>query len=264
MDNMQQTNAPDSQDRLFKTGRVLGVEVAATDMDAAIGTVCDSIDALRGEYLCFTNAHTTVTAYGDDGFLQAQNSSVATFPDGKPVAVVMKMRGHKSTMRVTGPDFMGKMFEMSEQNGLSHYFYGSTEDTISVLREKLLEKYPNIKIAGMYSPPFRELSAEDDEKIVEMINSAAPDIVWVGLGAPKQENWMLAHKGRINALMAGVGAGFDYHAGKLRRAPKWMQTLCLEWLYRLIQEPRRLFGRYISTNTKFIWLNLFGRKHKTK
>ncbi len=262
MDKIE-VNTPDSSEKLFTTCKVLGVEVAATDMDGALSAVCDSLDALLGQYICFTNAHTTVTAYKNGEFMQAQNSSAATFADGKPVSVVMKMRGFKGAERVTGPDFMGRVFEISEERGISHYFYGSTEETLAALKEKLLEKYPNIKIAGMYSPPFSDtVEREDDEGVIEMINSANPDIVWVGLGAPKQEKWMLAHKGKINALMAGVGAGFDYHAGKLKRAPKWMQRLCLEWLYRLLQEPCRLFGRYLSTNTRFIWLNIFGRKYK--
>ena len=128
------------------------------------------------------------------------------------------------------------------------------EVPIAVLETKLKEKYPRLQIAGMVSPPYRALQAEEDEAAVRAINEAEPDIVWVGLGAPKQENWMYAHQGRVNGVMIGVGAGFDYHAGTIRRAPLWMQKASLEWLYRLLQDPKRLFGRYLKTNFKYLWL----------
>lgn len=149
---------------------------------------------------------------------------------------------------------MQKIFESSDSNGYRHYFYGSTEETLKKLRDKLQEKYPNINIVGMYSPPFRTLTEEEDNEIIKNINNTEADIVWVGLGAPKQEIWMNNHKNKIKGLMIGVGAGFDYHAGNIKRAPKWMQKCSLEWLYRLLQDPKRLFKRYFRTNTKFIKL----------
>ena len=148
------------------------------------------------------------------------------------------------------------MRELLKESGTKHYrhyFYGSTQETLDILREKITEKYPGAVIAGMYSPPFRPLTADEDAKIVEKINAAEPDFVWVGLGAPKQERWMAAHENRVRALMLGVGAAFDYEAGNIRRAPAWMQHCTLEWLYRLMQDPKRLFKRYFVTNTKFLW-----------
>ena len=142
----------------------------------------------------------------------------------------------------------------ARDNGLKHYFYGSSEETLSLLKEKLTEKYPHLQIAGMVSPPFRELSEEEDKEMVGKINASGADIIWVGLGAPKQEKWMYAHKDRVNGVMIGVGAGFDYHAGNIKRAPGWMQKLSLEWLYRLMQDPKRLFKRYLVTNTRYLWL----------
>lgn len=147
---------------------------------------------------------------------------------------------------------MEEIFKVSVEKGYWHYFYGSTEETLTLLKEKLEQVYPGIGIAGMYSPPFRAMSAQEDEEVVARINASGADFVWVGLGAPKQENWMADHQGRVNGFMVGVGAGFDYFAGNIERAPEWMQKSNLEWLYRLLQDPKRLFKRYLRTNTKFI------------
>lgn len=148
---------------------------------------------------------------------------------------------------------MEEVFKISASKGYRHYFYGSTEETLERLYTVLTEKYPGIQIVGMYSPPFRPMTEDEDKAIIERINETKPDFVWVGLGAPRQEKWMAAHQGLINGLMIGVGAGFDYHAGNIRRAPEWMQKNNLEWVYRLLQDPKRLFKRYLYTNTKFIW-----------
>ena len=162
--------------------------------------------------------------------------------------------GHKDAGRVTGPDLMRVLFEEASQNGLRMYFYGSTDEILKELRQKLDEQYKGINIAGMYSPPFRKLTQEEDTDTINMINDTKPDIIWIGLGAPKQEIWMNEHKGKLNGVMIGVGAGFDYFAGRIKRAPQWMQKAGLEWLYRLMQEPKRLFKRYFVTNSKFIYL----------
>lgn len=175
-------------------------------------------------------------------------------PDGKPLSVVAKKRGYVDAERVTGPDLMGEIFSISAKYGYKHFFYGSTENTLQMLKSELEKKYSGIQIVGMYSPPFRDLSEEEDRFVVDRINAAQADFVWVGLGAPKQEVWMWKHKDKINGLMIGVGAGFDYYARNIKRAPRWMQKLSLEWLYRLLQDPKRLFKRYLITNTKFLWL----------
>ena len=123
-----------------------------------------------------------------------------------------------------------------------------------MLRQKMIVQYPHLEIAGMVSPPFHALSEAEDAAEIEKINASGADIVWVGLGAPKQENWMYEHMDKVNGVMIGVGAGFDYHAGNIKRAPMWMQKLSLEWLYRLLQDPKRLFKRYLVTNTRYLWL----------
>ena len=145
------------------------------------------------------------------------------------------------------------MLKISAEEGYRHYFYGSTEETLEKLAKTLEELYPGVQVAGMYSPPFRALSKEEDEEIVKRINDSHADFVWIGLGAPKQERWMAEHQGKIKGFMVGVGAAFDYLVGNIKRAPMWMQKANLEWLYRLLQEPKRLFKRYFYTNTRFIW-----------
>lgn len=155
--------------------------------------------------------------------------------------------------RITGPDYMARILEISAEKGYRHYFYGSTQKTLDKLRQRLVKDYPGIQIVGMFSPPFRPMTEEEDLAFVEKVNEGKPDFLWVALGAPKQEKWMAAHQGAVCGLMVGVGAGFDYFAGNIKRAPRWMQRLNLEWLYRLMQEPGRLFKRYWHTNLKFIW-----------
>lgn len=238
----------------FPVCNILGVNIAVTNMEKTVSYLCAHLLELSGSYICVSNVHTTVTAYEDEGYRAVQNGAAIALPDGKPLSLTSRKRGFAEAERVTGPDLMGEIFRISAVHGWRHYFYGSTEETLRALRVELEKNYPGIQIAGMYSPPFRPLTAQEDRQDIERINEAQADFVWVGLGAPKQERWMAAHEGRVRGLMIGVGAGFDYHAGRLKRAPKWMQKCSLEWLYRLLQDPVRLFKRYLVTNTKYLWL----------
>lgn len=235
------------------TCNILGVNIAAIDMEWLVDFLNSNIGLLSGDYICVSNVHTTVTAYEDPEYLKVQNGGIMAIPDGGPLSSVGQRRGFKNMKRTTGPSLMGEIFKTSAEKGYRHYFYGSTDETLEKLYAALKDGYPGIQIAGMYSPPFRPMTEDEDKAIVERINETNPDYVWVGLGAPKQEKWMAAHQGRMNGLMVGVGAGFDYYAGNIERAPDWMQKRNLEWVYRLIQDPKRLFGRYWHTNTKFIW-----------
>ena len=232
---------------------IMGVDIAAIDMEWLVDYLNRNVKSLSGDYICVSNVHTTVTAYEDQEYCKVQNGGIMAIPDGGPLSSVGQKRGFKNMKRTTGPSLMGEIFKISATEGYRHYFYGSTDETLEKLYSVLTESYPGIQIAGMYSPPFRPMTEDEDKAIVDRINETKPDFVWVGLGAPKQEKWMAAHQGRINGLMIGVGAGFDYHAGNIDRAPEWMQKSNLEWVYRLLQDPRRLFGRYWHTNTKFIW-----------
>ena len=242
------------------TCRILGVDIAAIDMQWLLKYLEDNLERLSGDYICVSNVHTTVTAYEDPDYRDVQNGGIMAIPDGGPLSSVGRRRGFPDMQRTTGPSLMGEIFRISSEKGYRHYFYGSTDETLEKLRASLNAAYPGIRIAGMYSPPFRPLTEAEDREIVDRINGTEPDFVWVGLGAPKQEKWMAAHQGRVTGLMIGVGAGFDYFAGNIQRAPEWMQKNNLEWLYRLIQDPKRLFGRYWHTNTKFIWHAFIRRK----
>lgn len=219
-----------------------------------------NIKDLSGDYMCVSNVHTTVTSYEDEKYREVQNGGILAIPDGGPLSSLGRKRGHSQMSRTTGPSYMGQVLDVSVANGYRHYFYGSTEGTLKKLKQELQTKYPKLEIAGMYSPPFRQMTEEEDRKIIDDINASKADFVWVGLGAPKQEKWMAEHQGNINGFMVGVGAAFDYFAGNIKRAPKWMQRSNLEWLYRLMQDPKRLFGRYFKTNIKFIWYAMIRRK----
>ena len=264
----------------LKTCNILGLDILVTDMEKTVnlieqnieqlrGTLEDiedkeefakhvedvieqNIEQLRGKYICVGNVHTTVMAHDDPQYHTVQADAAFVLPDGGPLSGYSRKHGFPEAERVTGPDLMLALF--ARDNGLKHYFYGSSEETLALLKEKLAEKYPHLQIAGMVSPPFRELSEAEDKEMVDQINASGADIIWVGLGAPKQEKWMYAHKNHVNGVMIGVGAGFDYHAGNIKRAPGWMQKLSLEWLYRLLQDPKRLFKRYLVTNTRYLWL----------
>lgn len=238
------------------TNRILGVNIAVTNIQDTVDLIVSQIEELRGEFICLSNVHTTVIAEADEEYRRIQNSAFLALPDGSPLALVQRLRGYKGAEQVAGPDLMPALWKATENTDISHFFYGSTQETIDALSAKLKEKYPGVKIAGMISPPFRPLTEEENEEVVRRINDSGASVVWVGLGAPKQERWMYEQKGRIHALMLGVGAGFDFHAGTVKRAPSWMRRHYLEWLYRLTQDPKRLWKRYIKTNGKFILLSI--------
>lgn len=240
--------------KMMDTCEIMGVNIGVTDMGRTLKMIEDKLEEWRGKYICVANVHTTVTAHEDANYRAIQNNAVIALPDGGPLSEFSRNQGYTEAQRVTGPDLMKEILKISAQKGWRHYFYGSTEETLAMMREKLQERYPGVEVVGMYSPPFREMTPQEDAQIVEQINAAQPDFVWVGLGAPKQERWMAAHEDRVQALMIGVGAAFDYEAGNIKRAPQWMQKHSLEWLYRLMQDPKRLFKRYFETNLKYlIW-----------
>lgn len=231
---------------------IMGVNIAAINMKWLLDYLEKNLSNLKGDYICVSNVHTTVTSYEEPSYCAIQNGGIMAIPDGGPLSSLGRKRGFVTMERTTGPSLMGELFKISAKRVYRHYFYGSTDETLEKLKNRLQEYYPEIQIAGMYSPPFRALSIEEDNEVIEKINETNPDFVWIGLGAPKQEKWMFNHQGSINGLMIGVGAGFDYYAGNIKRAPQWMQRCNLEWLYRLMQDPKRLFKRYFCTNIKFI------------
>ena len=232
---------------------LFGINYSIGKPEEAVRHVINHLEELKGKYICFSNVHTTVMAKEHRDYAHILGEAALVFPDGAPIAELQRKDGNLDADRVAGPDFMEHMFFDTKDGRISHYFYGSTQQTLDALREKLLKKYPGICIKGMYSPPFRASTPEEDEEDIKRINDSGADIVWIGLGAPKQEKWMNAHMGKINAVMMGVGAGFDFHAGTIQRAPVWIQRIGLEWMYRLFKDPKRLVGRYIVTNLKFMY-----------
>ena len=231
---------------------ILGTKIGVLDMPLTVNFLVGNQKELAGQYVCVSNVHTTVMSYRDPEYRAIQNGSVLNLPDGKPLSIVQKRRGYPNAGRVPGPDLMTHLFAVSEEKGFTHYFFGSKPETLNALERQLKEQYPKLQIAGLYSPPFRALTEAEDEEITERIRKADADFIWVGLGAPKQEKWMAAHRGRFRGVMIGVGAGFDFHAGTVKRAPMWMQEICMEWLFRIFQDPRRLVGRYLDTNIAFL------------
>lgn len=233
--------------------KVIGGFIDALDWQTALTRLSTWAHSHESRYVCICNSHSVVTARQDTDFGRVIDAADMATPDGAPVAWMLRRLGFSQQQRINGPDLMWKYCALAEQQQQSIFLYGATPETLEVLQAKLAFAYPKLVIAGAISPPFRSLSADEDAAIVERINQSGAGTVWVSLGCPKQEQWMANHRGRINAVMVGVGAAFDYHAGTIRRAPLWMQKSGLEWLYRLCSEPRRLWKRYLVTNSLFIF-----------
>ena len=241
---------------------ILKTNINVTNMSDTIKYIDGHLDDLRGKYICVSNVHTTVMSYENEESRKIQNGAAMALPDGAPLSSYSRRKGYKQAQRVTGPDLMLELFAISKEKGYRHYFYGATEETLQSMKEVLERDYPGIQIAGMYAPPFRALTPQEDAQIVAKINEARPDFIWIGLGAPKQEEWMYQHMGQLQGVLIGVGAGFDYLAGYIKRAPRWMQRMSLEWLYRLLQDPKRLWRRYFTSNVKFICLTRMDKKQR--
>ena len=239
---------------------ILKTNINVTNMSDTIKYIDGHRDDLRGKYICVSNVHTTVMSYENEEYRKIQNGAAMALPDGAPLSSYSRRKGYKQAQRVTGPDLMLELFAISKEKGYRHYFYGATEETLQSMKEVLERDYPGIQIAGMYAPPFRALTPQEDAQIVAKINESRPDFIWIGLGAPKQEEWMYQHMGQLQGVLIGVGAGFDYLAGYIKRAPRWMQRMSLEWLYRLLQDPKRLWRRYFTSNVKFICLTRMDKK----
>jgi N-acetylglucosaminyldiphosphoundecaprenol N-acetyl-beta-D-mannosaminyltransferase len=231
---------------------ILGCFINAGSWDSTINLIHRWGAARESRYVCICNVHSLVTARHEEVFRNALiNADMAT-PDGMPVTWMLRQMGFPDQQRINGPDLMWNYCELAERMNESIFLYGSTQKTLDNLQRRLNISFPKLVIAGSYSPPFRTLSSEEDAEITGRINRSGAQVVFVSLGCPKQELWMQAHRGKINAVMVGVGAAFDYHAGTIKRAPLWMQHHGLEWLHRLYSEPRRLWKRYMVTNSIFI------------
>ena len=219
----------------------------------------ETLDVLRGwaargesRYVCISNVHMVVTAQQDATLAEAIRMADMATPDGAPVAWMLRRLGFPSQPRISGTELMLAYFNEAAARSEPVFLLGSTPETLDGLVQALRTRLPGLLLSDAYSPPFRALSELEDAALVDRINDSGARTLWVSLGCPKQEKWMLAHRGRVNAVMFGVGAAFDFVAGTKPRAPQWMQTAGLEWLHRLTSEPGRLWQRYLVTNTLFV------------
>lgn len=232
--------------------RVLDAPIDVLDWAGATARIAAWASARQSRYVCITNVHSVITGRQDASFAAVLEGADMVTPDGAPVAWMLRRLGNRSQQRINGPDLMWRYCAEAAQRGEAIYLYGGTSETLALLQQRLAQELPGLRVAGAESPPFRALTVEEDRAAVERINASGAGTVWVSLGCPKQERWMAEHRGRVHAVMIGVGAAFDYHAGTIDRAPRWMQDAGLEWLHRLCSEPRRLWRRYMVTNTLFI------------
>lgn len=234
---------------------ILGVDVSAINMRDTIGTIERWIAERSRNYVCITGAHGVIESRSNEVLRMIHNRAGLVTPDGMPLVWMSRALGHTNTSRVYGPDLMRNMSAVSAERGYRQFYYGGGSGVADRLAAALSRQHAGLIVAGTLTPPFRALSQEEDSDIVDRINAAKPDIVWVGLSTPKQEHWMAAHLGRIDApVMIGVGAAFDFLTGAKPQAPIWMQSNGLEWLFRLATEPRRLWRRYLWIVPQFIAL----------
>ena len=231
---------------------VLDVPIDVIAPAAAVQRIAAWARRRESRVVCICNAHSVVTARQDPAFMRVLREADMATPDGAPVAWMLRRQGAQGQVRVSGPDLMLDYLAHAAAVGESIFLYGSAPDTLERLQAALLARWPALHIAGAISPPFRLPSAAEDSRIVEQINASGAATVWVSLGCPKQEHWMAQHRHRVKAVMLGVGAAFDFHAGTVARAPTWMRERGLEWLHRLYSEPRRLGRRYATTNSLFV------------
>jgi N-acetylglucosaminyldiphosphoundecaprenol N-acetyl-beta-D-mannosaminyltransferase len=241
---------------------VLGVGVSAITMEMALAQIDAWIASREQQYVCVTGVHGVMESQRDPALRSILCRSGLTTPDGMPLVWLSKLHGFRHVERVYGPDLLLATCERSVGNGHRHFLYGGDDALVEALAEKLRQRYPGIAIVGAYAPPFRPLTPDEDADVTRRINEAQADIVWVGLSTPKQERWMAEHHTRLSApVMIGVGAAFDFGAGRKRQAPRWMQRSGIEWFFRLVQEPRRLWRRYVINNPRFVALVLLQVLH---
>jgi N-acetylglucosaminyldiphosphoundecaprenol N-acetyl-beta-D-mannosaminyltransferase len=232
---------------------ILGVGISAINMAMALDQLACWIEQRQRVYVAVCAVHPIVACQFDEDHRALLNHANMVTPDGMPLVFVSRIMGHPHVDRVYGPDLMLAFTERMAQRGYSSYYYGGAEGVPELLAETLTQRFPGLKVVGTYSPPFRALMPDEEQAIIDQINAAQPDVVWVGLGSPKQEFWMKKYRERLNApVLIGVGAAFDFVTDRKPQAPRWMQRHALEWVFRLWHEPRRLWQRYVIYNPLFI------------
>lgn len=230
---------------------VLGIPISVTTLDSASDIICTWAQDDVGRYIGVREVASVMAMYDDPALVEVANRASMNLPDGMPMVWIGKKLG-LPVQRTCGPDLMDKMLRESGRTGMKHFLYGGKEGVADNLADRFRREVPGIRIVGTYCPPFRALTREEDADIVRRIRDSEADIVWVGISSPKQDIWAVEHLDRIPATMIGVGAAFDFHSGEVSRAPRWMQKAGLEWLYRLLSEPRRLWKRYLVLAPQFV------------
>lgn len=232
---------------------ILGVGVTHGDIPAALARIEGWVSSRSKAYVCVPDVHLIMQCQWDATLRHILNSASMTVTDGMPLVWFCRLAGRPKTQRVYGPDLLLAACEAGLDQGRRHFFYGGADGVADTLAERLKARYPGLQVAGTYCPPFRPLSADEELDVAAQIDAAAPDIVWVGLGAPKQEYWMRRFRGLLKApVLIGVGAAFDFHSGAKPQAPKLMQSAGLEWVFRLATEPKRLWPRYRKVIPAFL------------
>lgn len=232
---------------------VLGVEISAIDLDTAVSTIAGWIRDDERQYVCVTGVHGVIESQRDPELKQIHNASGMTTPDGMPLVWCGRNAGAHWVERVYGPDLLLRVCEASVAGGWKHFFYGAGPGVAEELSRRMQARYPGMEVVGTLSPPFRDLTEPEAAEIAQIINDSDADVVWVGLSTPKQERWMSHFRSVLDPqVLIGIGAAFDIHAGMVRQAPRWMQRSGLEWSFRLMTEPRRLWRRYLRANPEFV------------
>lgn len=244
--------------------KIVSIYVNVTSMKEALDSILLFVKKKKGSYICVANVHMCMEAFDSERFCKTVNCADLVLPDGRPLSWAQKILGHSNATQVRGPDFMEEICKLSIPHKLNIGLYGGASDAI--LKEVmyvLSKKYVGINIAYNFSPPFRDLSPEEDVIVVEEINRSDVDVLFVGIGCPKQERWMEIHKNRVNCVMVGVGAAFDFVSGAKKVAPRWTHKIGIEWTFRFFIEPKRLWKRYLKQNPRFLWhfsKQVFSRK----
>lgn len=233
---------------------VLKMRVDATSYSSAVLNILNWSQESVSRYICVANVHMVMEANDNADLKNIVNQADLVTPDGMPLVWMMRLKGQRGQERVYGPTLMLHVLESAEENHIAVGFYGSAPEVLDALIKRMQTRFPNLNVVYSFSPPYQEMGQEEDAEIVRRINASSARILFVGLGCPKQEKWMAGHRGKVQAVMIGVGAAFDFHAGVKPQAPSWMQKIGLEWLFRLASEPRRLWRRYLYHNPRFIFL----------
>ena len=232
---------------------VLGVGISAINLDSAVAAIARALEHKTKGYICVTGVHGVSEAQSDPAFRAILNQSFLTTPDGMPTVWMGRWQGFHQMRRVYGPDLMLRVCEFTQPLGFKHFLYGGAPGVAEALKGRREERFPGLKVVGTYTPPFRPLTNEEESHLARLVGELQPDIFWVGLSTPKQEKFMAKYWQTLAAtLFVGVGAAFDFHAGRTRQAPRWMQRSGLEWLFRLGCDPGRLWKRYLKNNPLFI------------